>query len=127
MNLCLVVTIDQFCGKDRHMVHQIETDAFETEDNHVTPVEAVAILKRCGVWERLLDGEHTLRLIVGGVVETQWLCLDARKRLLKSTRLEYDCDGSRGAFFTLCSKDRRFRESYDEFTETFEALLRLLD
>ncbi len=101
-----------------------EIDLDEVE---LTPEEAIRILKRDGIWERISDGKHQLRLIVGGVVETQWLKLDRRSRQLKHTNSEYDCNGGGGAFFSLRSKDGTYRELYDEFTEAFDALVALLE
>jgi len=51
---------------------------------------AIALLKERGIWQRLLDGKHTLRYIYSGIIEIDYLELDKVTAALKITGTKHD-------------------------------------
>jgi len=51
---------------------------------------AIAVLKEHGIWQRLLDGKHTLRYIYSGIMEIDYLKLDEAAGALSITETTHD-------------------------------------
>ncbi len=97
----------------------------EEEERELTHGEALHILKKKGIWDRLIDGKHSLRLIIGGVTEIHKLKLDPAQATLVETDTEYDSHDADSIEFWLKSNHISFFKSYPEGTEEFSALMRL--
>jgi len=50
---------------------------------------AVRVLKERGIWQRLLDGKHTLRYIYSGIIEIDYLDLDEAAGRLSVTETKH--------------------------------------
>ena len=92
----------------------------------ITDDDAVRILKEEGIWERLLDGKHTLRYIYSGLIEQTTLELDETAASLKEVDKDYESMDLSYVAFTLYPGRDAFEEWIEEGSPAFTALMRLM-
>ncbi len=94
---------------------------FETED------DAIGVLKREGLWEKLTDPNNHLRYIHTGLIREQELRFDEGQRAFEITSTKYDGHWPQELAFILL--DRRTNEHIwlQEGTEEFNALMMLVE
>ena len=94
----------------------------------ITDEDAVRILKDEGIWERLLDGKHTLRYIYSGIIEEDHLELDAQTAMLKTTATTHDAiDLPYIAFTMYPGANGSYDDWYEEGSPAFAAMMRLME
>ena len=93
---------------------------------HETEDDAIGVLKRKGLWEKLTDPNNHLRYIHTGLVREQELCFDEGQQTFEITSTEYDGHWPQELAFILF--DRKTNEDIwlEEGTEEFDALMRLM-
>ena len=88
---------------------------------------AVKLLKDRGIWDRLLDGKHTLRHIYSGLIEETYLELDEESASLKETGKDYEAMDLPYVAFVLYPGIGAFDDWFEEGSEEYKALEVLVD